>query len=258
MSRSASNGSKKWRMRGCVKPIDLRLVPSPQQLPHEGRIGKSTNRINEAEYMRGNPPLPSGLLFLKILIRESYLDSNATTSMIRTKLTNLDAYMGGVGNDIDKFVQTLLEALNARGETTTDLLTNLFKGYATCSDKTFVRYISGKQADYEEGKNMDAMELMILAENKYKILKTKEIWEAPSAEKTKLVALEARFAELKKKLADKRKKVKEARTEGGTKQKPTKKSTKQNFAAKPDFLRKAPDDSEVKRMVALVPPLRRW
>jgi hypothetical protein len=52
--------------------------------------------------------------------------------MIRTKLTNLDVYMGQVGNDIDKFnkyVQNLLEALNARGETTTDLLTNLFKGY---------------------------------------------------------------------------------------------------------------------------------
>ena len=135
--------------------------------------GLAKVRINEAEYMRGNPTLPSGLLFLKILIRESYLDSNATTSMIRTKLSNLDTYIGQVGNDINKFnkyVQTLLEALNARGETTTDLLTNLFIGYAACSDKTFVKYIADKQADYEEGKDLEPNELMVLADNKYKIL----------------------------------------------------------------------------------------
>ena len=155
--------------------------------------GLAKVRINEAEYMRGNPTLPSGLLFLKILIRESYLDSNATTSMIRTKLSNLDTYIGQVGNDISKFnkyVQTLLEALNARGETTTDLLTNLFKGYAACSDKTFVKYIADKQADYEEGKDLESNELMVLAENKYKILKTKEIWEAPSEEEAKLISTE--------------------------------------------------------------------
>jgi hypothetical protein len=107
--------------------------------------------------MRGNPPLPSGLLFLKIVIRESYLDSNATSSMIRTQLSK-DTYIGQVGNDINKFnkhVQALLEALNVRSETTSDLLTNLFKGNAACSDKTFVRYIADKQAEYEEGKNFD-------------------------------------------------------------------------------------------------------
>jgi hypothetical protein len=78
--------------------------------------GLAKVRINEAEYIRGKPLLPSGILFLKILIRESYLDSDATTSMIRTQLSNLDTYIGQVRNDVNKFnkhVQTLLEALNA-------------------------------------------------------------------------------------------------------------------------------------------------
>jgi hypothetical protein len=203
-------------------------------------------RINEAEYMRGNPLLPFGLVFLKILIRESYLDSNATTSIIRTKLTNLDTYIGQVGNDIDKFntyVQNLLEAIDARGEITTDLLTNLVKEYAACSDKTFVRYIADKQEDYEEGKNMYATELMILAENKFKILKTTEIWEAPSDEETKLITLEARFAELKKKLIEQRKQTGGIKKEGREK-KPLMKYTIKKYAPKPDFLRKAPGDSE--------------
>jgi hypothetical protein len=110
--------------------------------------------------------------------------------MIRTKLTNLDTYIGQIGNDIgksDKYVQNLLEALDARGETTTDFLANLFNGYAECSDKAFVRYIADKQEDYEEGKSIDSTELMTLAGSKFKILKTKEIWEAPSDEETKLI-----------------------------------------------------------------------
>jgi hypothetical protein len=208
--------------------------------------GLAKVRINEAEYMRGKPLLPSGILSLKILIRESYLDSNATTSMIRTQLSNLETYIGQVGNDVNKFnkhVQTLLEALNARGETTSDLLTNLFKGYAACSDKTFVRYIADKQAEYEEGQSFDPIELMVIAETKYKILKTKEIWEAPSEEETKLIALESRFTELKKRFADKRKKPKEKKQEGG----PKKKARKEKFAPKPDFLRKAPVDSEISK-----------
>jgi hypothetical protein len=65
--------------------------------------GLANVRINEAKCMRGTPSLPSGPFYLKILIRESCLDYNATTTMIRTRLTNLDAHMGQVGNDIDKF-----------------------------------------------------------------------------------------------------------------------------------------------------------
>ena len=37
---------------------------------------------------------------LKVLIRESYLDSNATSSMIRIKLANLDEYIVQVKHDI--------------------------------------------------------------------------------------------------------------------------------------------------------------
>ena len=53
--------------------------------------------------------------------------------MIRTKLSNLDEYLIETDNDILKFnnhVRMLMDSLTARGETTQDLLTNLFKAYA--------------------------------------------------------------------------------------------------------------------------------
>ena len=59
--------------------------------------------IHDDQYMIGKPKIPSALCFLKVLIRESYLDSNATTSMIRTRLATLDELLAEVGNYIDKF-----------------------------------------------------------------------------------------------------------------------------------------------------------
>ena len=177
--------------------------------------GKAKVNIYASQYkfagnQNPNENLPSGLALLKVVIRESHLDTNATTSMIRTKLSNLDAYINTIGNDITKFngyVQMLIQTLATRGETTQDLLTNLFKGYAACSDKTFVDYIVRKQETYKEGSTaaLTAEQLMEMADQKYRTLKSKEIWEAPSPEEEKLIALEARFSELKKKLARQKK-----------------------------------------------------
>jgi hypothetical protein len=116
----------------------------------------------------------SGNLLLKIIIRESHINTNATTSNIRTKLSSLDSYVLMIGQDITKFngyVKLLIRSLQARGETTQDLLTNLFKGYAVCSDKEFVDYIKQKHKTCEEGTDMDPDNLMKLADTKYKILK---------------------------------------------------------------------------------------
>ena len=101
----------------------------------------------------------------------------------------------------------LIDSLTARGETTQDLRTNLFKAYASCSDSTFVRYISDIQTKWEEGEDITAERLMERAANKYKIMKTKEIWNAPSAEQEKLVALEAKITSLKQKYDAKKNKL---------------------------------------------------
>ena len=83
----------------------------------------------------------SGILLLKIIIRESHLDTNATTNSIRTQLSNLDVYITTIGCDIIKFnehVKRLLEQLNAHGGETQNLLTNLFKAYVSVKDARFV------------------------------------------------------------------------------------------------------------------------
>ena len=82
----------------------------------------------------------NGSVLLKVIIWEISLDTNATVRNIRQKLSSLDTYLPTIGHDITKlnlYVKELMQRLSARGETTQDLLVNLFKGYASASDNTF-------------------------------------------------------------------------------------------------------------------------
>ena len=144
----------------------------------------------------------SGNLLLKIVIRESHLDTNATTSMIRLKLSNLDDYMPTIGSDITKFnthVKLLMDSLAARGEESHDTLVNLFKGYMATSDKTFTDYITRLQESYDDGLELTAEVLMQRAVDKYKNLKQTNKWNAPTEEEEKIIALEAKLKQLQKK-----------------------------------------------------------
>ena len=67
------------------------------------------------------------------MIQESYLDTNATILQIRTQLSALDDFMESRGHDNTNFnrnVKVPLDLLKARGETTINILTNIFKWYA--------------------------------------------------------------------------------------------------------------------------------
>ena len=69
------------------------------------REGKAQVILWKHEYMLKD--IPSGNLLLKVIIRESCIDTNATTSTIRLRLSNLDRYLPTVGYDIAKFNQYL-------------------------------------------------------------------------------------------------------------------------------------------------------
>jgi hypothetical protein len=215
--------------------------------------GKSKILIWEAQYMVTieSGSYQSGNLLLKVIIRESHLDTNATSSSIRTKLSSLDNYIGEIGSDITKFnqyVMVLIDGLRARGETSTDILTNLFKGYAAATDKTFTDYIGRRQETYEEGEmNLKPEELMELASNKFKNLKQKGIWNAPTPEEEKITALEAQVKNLKKATKNPsfgRKADPKQKNTPGTTPSPKKDFKRDEL---PDWMRKRPTEEELKK-----------
>ena len=76
------------------------------------KVGRTKVIVWEEQYkIKGNP---SENLLLKIIIQESHLDSNATTTSIRNRLSSLDQFITSIGCNITKFnahVQILLEGL---------------------------------------------------------------------------------------------------------------------------------------------------
>ena len=136
----------------------------------------------------------------------------------------------------------MIDNLHARDDTTHDLLANLFKAYAACSDQTFVKYMSGVQTRWEDDEALTPNQLMQKAAHKFKILKSKDLWEAPSAQDEKITALESVLTDMKKKL----KQFKEGKKRGnedGKNEGP--KKQKYESTKKPSWMYERPKDADL-------------
>ena len=161
----------------------------------------------------------SGPALLRVIVRESHIDTKATTRLLRKQLQDLDNYIVSIDSDVIKFnehVKGLLQELAARGETTYDLLSYLFQAYAQVSDQVFVKYIDKYRDRYDEGEYIDDNKLMELAKNKYKLMKEEGTWNAPSKEAKEIITLRAQVDKLKISKANKTKEseIKEDKNQG--------------------------------------------
>jgi len=152
----------------------------------------------------------SGGCLLKVIVRESYLDSNATVSTIRLQLSSLDTYVQENGTDIvaiNAHVRSLMDGLAARGETTQDVLVNLLKGYKACVDVEFLEYIRAIENAHEDGSaTVTYEELMEKTSNYYKkrLVSTTNKWEEKKDPSAELLTMEARLRKVER---DKKKQV---------------------------------------------------
>ena len=143
---------------------------------------------------------PCGVTYLKLLIQKAEVDTRATAAHIRRNLTQLNVYMlKEAKHNIIKFNQHVSEqisALASRGETSNDIIINLFTGYLSCSDKKFVEYIEKCQDEYEDGADITYQSLMHKAEEKYQSRILNDEWNSLSSEQEEIIALKAKVASL--------------------------------------------------------------
>ena len=148
-----------------------------------------------------NGIISNGPMFLKVIIRNSTVDTMSTVFHIRGNLNQLKEYMMAINCDIELFnqyVTSQVEALAARGTESSDLLINLFEAYEIVPDRKFNKHIENKKDDYEEGAATTVNGLMHQALTKFKDLKRSKKWQAPTAEEEQIVALVAQVEQLKK------------------------------------------------------------
>jgi hypothetical protein len=148
--------------------------------------------------------IKSGPLFLKVIIRESHANTNATTRKIRSKLMALDVHLASLNFDVTKLnsqVKIWVQQLQARGESTQDLFANLLQAYKTSPDANLVKYVKQKINDYNEGDDLTADELMHMVGNKYVTRSGESDFEGGRKDKENLISLQGELDDLKEVVA---------------------------------------------------------
>lgn len=144
----------------------------------------------------------SALLLVKILIRETSVDSNVTCRIARDNLRDSYLFFKSFGFDVHKLhshVHSKLLQLSQRGETTLDLHSFLVKAYEQSPDPKFRAWLARYLEDYDNALDNTAWTpeaLMIKAGHKYQALVDEGTYNVPSKEQVKLLALESQIREL--------------------------------------------------------------
>jgi len=196
--------------------------------------------------------LESGGCLLKVIIRESYLDSTATVSSLRLKLSSLDQYVKENGTDIigmNAQAKAWQDGLWARGEVTHDFLVNLFKGYKACPDVLFKNYITALENGHEDGTSPLTPDLLMERTSNYykkRLDSTTDKWEEDEGTKAELLAMEARLRKLEKHKS-KMSSTQDSRKKKGAKNGAKKKSKASNNSDKPGWLKNNEKPSDPKK-----------
>jgi hypothetical protein len=163
-------------------------------------ITADANEYHMPSIVARDGPVPSGPLLLKLIIAQAHVDSRATVSHIHHSLGKLDKKMIKLDSDIEVFnfyVKAQVKHVSARGEASSDLLVNLFKGYKVANEVEFEDFIKRKQNAYKEGEeNTSPNSLMADSLVKYKARKLVNKWSAPTKEQGQILALTAQIEKL--------------------------------------------------------------
>ena len=147
-----------------------------------------------------NEDVYDGVCFLKAIIDIAYTNTRSSATVIRYNLSSLDTYMATLkDSDIvafHRYVKDNVNKLAAAGESTNDLLVNLFKAYRSVKDKAFLAWVASKKSNWLKGTlplATNGTALMELAEGFYKDAVATGEWLKLTDEEEKIIALEAQL-----------------------------------------------------------------
>jgi hypothetical protein len=167
----------------------------------DGLLGKVISQKEHYTSTAGFQDAPS---LLKVIVTISHVDTRAQAGYIRQCLARLSIviltpeYNCNI-QKINEYVVVLEEGLAARGEASQDTMMNVQAAYMVCKDADFVRHAKDEYSKWEQGAPMTLKEYMASALTKYKTLRMKGLWEAPSPEQEQIIALTAAILSLKTK-----------------------------------------------------------
>jgi hypothetical protein len=150
--------------------------------------------------------ITNGPSLLKVVIDLAYMNTCSSSTIVCMNLLNLDRLMEDFKDSNIKlshyYVKENVKMLDAAGETTSNLLVNLFKAYHLAKDKAFVSWVAHKCSAWYEGilpLNPNGNQLMELAESYYKDSAATGKWMRLTNDEQKIIMLEMQIQDLKQK-----------------------------------------------------------
>ena len=143
-------------------------------------------------------------LYFLVIVQKIEITHNASVSVLRTELQNLDKIFKECNDDVKKFnsqVNTKVKKLQSYGETVGDMIHNLFKAYGCAKDAEFKRDLGDMRRDYLMGKEKDltAEKLMVYTEALYGLMKDEGSWGTHVDQEEQIMALTTEIRALKSK-----------------------------------------------------------
>jgi hypothetical protein len=108
----------------------------------------------------------SGIMLFKMLMRKANMDTRETASQLRENLTNLHSYISTIDSNIEMFnqhVKVNRDDLTARGESSDDLIINLFKAYLCVTYRDFLRYMRNNKDAYDDEEHLSVEQLLTMS-----------------------------------------------------------------------------------------------
>ena len=84
----------------------------------------------------------SAMIIYKLLVSKTQVDTAVTNYQFKSRLANLENYMGNINSNIEIFnshVKDAKEGLSARGDKASNLVMETFKSYKVAADHEFVK-----------------------------------------------------------------------------------------------------------------------
>jgi hypothetical protein len=146
-------------------------------------FAKISKEVSRYRYDINGDSLFDGPSYLMTIIELTYINTKANITAARDNLSSLSDYMDSLPDSnvetFNDYIKEQLETLDAGGESTMELITNLFKGYARAKDDTFRDWVRIKKMEYNDGTyhiNPNGIDFMNAAHKHYKVLLLSKEW----------------------------------------------------------------------------------
>jgi hypothetical protein len=137
--------------------------------------------------------------FLKVIIRNTKVDTLSTVFHIHESLSHLEGKMLELTYNVEAFniyVAGQVEQLTARGTSSSNLLINLFASFMAVPDKKICQVM--QKDKFNKGEDATTRKLRQVALTKYKDRSRSDTWQTPSAEEEQIIGLTAQISHLRK------------------------------------------------------------